>query len=414
MKFADSPKAVAQASDVTFTMVTNAAALAAVTDGPDGLLAGIGPGKFHIDMSTVSPEVSRALAAKVREKGADMIDAPVSGSVITLQQGKLSVMVGGRKETFERLKPLLLDVGPKVTHVGDNGVALSMKIAVNLQLAVQMMAFCEGVLLAEKSGIPREVAVDVMIHSAIASPMIVYRGPFVLQQPEEAWFDCNMMQKDMLLAMELGRKLNVPVPTTAVSNEFLTAARGMGWEKLDFAVMFDVLARMSGVPTMTTAAQPKEASETSRFVAADVPADGGHPRNSKAQVNELYTRALMPGLAHLYIGEEAVAVGVCEALEPTTTSPARIAVTDIVWRKAPPPIECSPNCWEKKPDTARAKVVPCTLRTRRPAIWEQTRSCAAAPGSRRERLSPRSGSATAASLFVSSEKARSGRVCSTK
>ena len=247
MKFAESPKAVSEASDITFSMVTNSAALAAVTDGPDGLLAGITPGKFHIDMSTVSPEVSRALAVKVREKGADMIDAPVSGSVITLQQGKLSVMVGGRKETFETLKPLLLDVGPKVTHVGDNGLALSMKIAVNLQLQVQMMAFCEGVLLAEKSGIPREVAVDVMVHSAIASPMIQYRGPFVLRQPPEAWFDCNMMQKDMLLAMDMGRKLNGPLPTTAVSNEFLTAARGMGWEKLDFAVVFDVLARMSGL-----------------------------------------------------------------------------------------------------------------------------------------------------------------------
>ncbi len=248
MKFANSPKSVGLESEVTFTMVTNGDALAAVTDGPIGLLAGLGPGKFHVDMSTVSPEVSRALAAKVREKGADMVDAPVSGSVVTLQQGKLSVMVGGRKETFEKLKPLLLDIGPKVTHVGDNGVALSMKIAINLQLAVQMMAFSEGVLLAEKSGIAREVAVDVMVHSAIASPMIQYRGPFVLQQPEEAWFDVNMMQKDMLLAMEMGRKLNVPVPTTAVSNEFLTAARGMGWDKLDFAVVFDVLARMAGVP----------------------------------------------------------------------------------------------------------------------------------------------------------------------
>jgi 3-hydroxyisobutyrate dehydrogenase-like beta-hydroxyacid dehydrogenase len=232
---------------VTFSMVTNAAALMAIAEGSGGLLAGLGAGKFYIDMSTVSPEVSRTLAAKVRETGADMIDAPVSGSVITLQQGKLSVMVGGRKETFERLKPLLLEIGPKVTHVGDNGVALAMKIAVNLSLAVQMVAFSEGVLLAEKSGIPREVAVDVLTHSAVASPMIQYRGPFVLQQPEEAWFDVNMMQKDMLLAMELGRKLNVPVPTTAISNELLTAARGMGWEKLDFAVVFDVLARMSGV-----------------------------------------------------------------------------------------------------------------------------------------------------------------------
>jgi 3-hydroxyisobutyrate dehydrogenase-like beta-hydroxyacid dehydrogenase len=247
MRLADSPRAVAESVDVAFSMVTNGAALAAISDGPDGLLAGLSAGKFYVDMSTVNPEGSRRLAEKVRERGADMIDAPVSGSVITLQQGKLSVMVGGRKDTFEKLKPLLLDIGPKVTHVGDNGVALSMKIAINLQLAVQMMGFCEGVLLAEKSGISREVAVDVMVHSAIASPMIVYRGPFVLQQPEEAWFDVNLMQKDMLLAIDMGRKLNVPVPTTAVSNEFLTAARGMGWEKQDFAVIFDVLARMSGV-----------------------------------------------------------------------------------------------------------------------------------------------------------------------
>src|SRR5271166_1335365 len=257
MRFAESPEAVGVASDVTFTMVTNAAALAAVTDGPNGLLAGVGAGKFHIDMSTVSPEVSRALAAKVRAKGADMIDAPVSGSVITLQQGKLSVMVGGRKETFELLLPLLLDIGPKVTYVGDNGVALAMKIAVNLSLAVQMLAFSEGVLLAEKSGIPREVAVDVLVHSAIASPMIQYRGPFVLQQPEEAWFDVNMMQKDMVLAMDLGRQLDVPLPSTAVSNEILTAARGMGWTKYDFACMFDVLAAMSGVTTPVTAGGKK-------------------------------------------------------------------------------------------------------------------------------------------------------------
>ncbi len=247
MKLADTPRAAAEAADFVFSMVTNSAALTAVTDGPDGLLAGLDKGKLYIDMSTVSPAVSRTLAEKVRAKGSDMVDAPVSGSVITLQEGKLSVMVGGRKETFEKVEPVLLDIGPKVTHVGDNGLALAMKIGVNLALAVQMLAFSEGVLLAEKSGIKRETAVDVMIHSAVASPMIVYRGPFILQQPEEAWFDVNMMQKDMLLAMELGRQLDVPVPTTAVTNEFLTAARGMGMAKLDFACVFDVLAQMSGV-----------------------------------------------------------------------------------------------------------------------------------------------------------------------
>jgi 3-hydroxyisobutyrate dehydrogenase-like beta-hydroxyacid dehydrogenase len=249
MHWAGSPRDVASACDYIFAMVTNAAAITAVTEGPDGLLAGLSAGKIFIDMSTLSPTVSRTLAAKVRTLGADMVDSPVSGSVITLQEGKLSVMVGGRKETFDKIKPLLLDIGPKVTYVGDNGLALSMKIATNLSLAVQMLAFSEGVLLAEKSGIAREVAVDVLTHSAVASPMIQYRGPFVLQQPEEAWFDVNMMQKDMVLAMDLGRQLDLPLPTTAVSNEFLTAARGMGWTRYDFACVFDVLAAMAGVKT---------------------------------------------------------------------------------------------------------------------------------------------------------------------
>jgi 3-hydroxyisobutyrate dehydrogenase-like beta-hydroxyacid dehydrogenase len=257
MQWADSPRAVANASDYIFAMVTNSAAIQAITEGPAGLLAGLSTGKIFIDMSTVSPAVSRALAAKVRTAGGDMVDAPVSGSVITLQEGKLSVMVGGRKETFEAIKSLLLDIGPKVTYVGDNGLALSMKIAINLSLAVQMLAFSEGVLLAEKSGIARDVAVDVLTHSAVASPMIQYRGPFVLQQPEEAWFDVNMMQKDMVLATELGRQLDVPLPTTAVSNEILTAARAMGFAKYDFACMFDVLAAMSGIRTAVTAGGKK-------------------------------------------------------------------------------------------------------------------------------------------------------------
>src|SRR5579864_3778667 len=253
MKWADSPRAVVPESDVVFSMVTNSAALGAVMNGPDGMIAAATRGKLFVDISTVSPAFSREIAAKIRERGGDMVDAPVSGSVITLQEGKLSVMVGGRKETFEKVKPLLLDIGPKVTYVGENGLALVMKIGTNLSLAVQMLAFCEGVLLAEKSGIAREVAVDVLTHSVIASPMVQYRGPFVLKQPEEAWFDVNMMQKDMVLAMDLGRQLDVPLPTTAVSNEILTAARAMGLAKYDFACMFDVLASMSGVTTAVNA-----------------------------------------------------------------------------------------------------------------------------------------------------------------
>jgi 3-hydroxyisobutyrate dehydrogenase-like beta-hydroxyacid dehydrogenase len=247
MKFSETPRGVCETVDTVFSMVTNSAALEHVAYGPDGIVEGISAGKVLIDMSTVSPAVSKSLAAKIRAKGAEMVDAPVSGSVITLQQGKLSVMVGGSKETFERVKALLLDIGPKVTHVGENGLALVMKISVNLSLTVQMLAFSEGVLLAEKSGIPREIAVDVLTHSAIASPMVQYRGPMVLQMPDEAWFNVNMMQKDMLLALELGRQVDVPLPTTAAANQMLTAARGMGFAEQDFAVVFQVLARMSGL-----------------------------------------------------------------------------------------------------------------------------------------------------------------------
>ena len=246
MKVADSPRAVAESVDFTFSMVTNSDAVKQIADGPDGIVAGLGPGKVWVDMSTASPAVSRAFAAKVREKGADLVDAPVSGSVITVQQGKLSVMVGGRKETFERVKPLLLDLGPKVTHVGENGLALVMKIATNLTLPVQILSFAEGMLLAEKAGIPRETAVEVLLNSVIASPMLQYRGPFVLKMPDEAWFNVNMMQKDMQLALELGRQVNVPLPTASLANEFLTAAKAMGLAERDFAIVFKVLERLSG------------------------------------------------------------------------------------------------------------------------------------------------------------------------
>jgi 3-hydroxyisobutyrate dehydrogenase-like beta-hydroxyacid dehydrogenase len=242
-----SPRAVAEQADVVFTMVTNVPALRAVAEGEDGIIAGLGPGKVWVDMTTAAPAVSRELAERVQETGADMVDAPVSGSVSTLEEGRLSIMVGGNEETFRRVEPILLDIGPKVTRVGDNGQALLLKIAINLSLHVQMVAFCEGLLLAEKDGIDREVALDVMLGSVIASPMLKYRAPFILDMPDEAWFNVNMMQKDMLLALDAGRQLDVSMPTTAITNELLTAARAMGLEHNDFAVVYEVLADMAGL-----------------------------------------------------------------------------------------------------------------------------------------------------------------------
>ncbi len=247
MDWADTPGAVVEAANVIFSMVTNTKAVLAVTGGPDGVLVRLEPGKIFIDMSTVSPAMSRELAARVSDKGAHMLDAPVSGSVETLEMGKLSIMVAGDQSVFEQVKPILLDIGPKATYVGENGLAVTMKIATNLSLAVQMLAFSEGVLLAEKSGIKRETAVEVLVNSVIASPMVKYRGPFVLGMPDEAWFNVNMMQKDLNLAQELGQQLDVPLPTTAATNEFLTAARGMGLTEEDFAIIFEVLASMAGL-----------------------------------------------------------------------------------------------------------------------------------------------------------------------
>src|SRR5438876_1348117 len=237
MHWADSPRAVAESADVVFTMVTNTNALHEVLRGPDGLLDGLGQGKIYIDMSTVSPKASRKLAEKVAAKGAQMLDVPVSGSVITLEQGNLSLMVGGEEAIFEQVKPILLDIGPKVNYVGKNGQAVLMKIAINLNLQVQIQGFYEGLLLAVKGGIPLETALEVMLNSVIASPSLKYRTPFILDMPEEAWFDVNMMQKDVLLAEEMGRELNVALPTVAISNQFLTAARAMGLAKQDFATV---------------------------------------------------------------------------------------------------------------------------------------------------------------------------------
>lgn len=247
------PREVAEASEVVFSMVTNTKALDAVARGPDGILAGLGPGKLYVDSTTGSPANSRALAADVEAIGARMLDAPVSGTSKTVDEGKVSIMVGGDEDAFERALPILRDIGPVVQRVGENGQAVLLKIAINLSLHVQMVAFSEGLLLAEKAGIDKEVAVEAMLNSVIASPMLRYRGPLVFGQPDEVWFDCTMMQKDMNLALEAGRELDVPMPTTAISNELLTAARGMGLDGYDFAVVYDVLAAMAGVKGSVTA-----------------------------------------------------------------------------------------------------------------------------------------------------------------
>ena len=247
MRWAESPRAAAEGSDIVLSMVTNDEALDAIASGPDGMLAGLHAGKIWVELSTVSPTTIRALAERVAETGAELLDAAVLGSPLTIRQGKLLTICGGDEETFELARPVLLDVGPTVRRVGEIGHAKVMKVALNLNLPVQILALSEGVLLAEKSGIPREVALEIMLGGVVCSPMLAYRAPFILDMPEKAWFDVGMMQKDLNLAQALGRQVDVPLPTTSVANEMLTATRAMGMEQYDFAVLFHTLARMAGI-----------------------------------------------------------------------------------------------------------------------------------------------------------------------
>ena len=248
MRFAESPRAVAENSDIVFSIVTNSAAVKLVALGKDGIIAGLKQGGIYIDMSTIEPDASRAVAAEFARTGSIMLDGPLSGSPVTVVQGNASIMIGGDEKAFERVKPVLLAIGPKVTRIGDNGLACQMKIAVNLLLMVEVIAFGEAVALAEKGGVARDIALDAILKSVAASPVLGYRGPFILdgKMPAVPLADVTLQQKDMLLALNLGRSLGSPVPLAAAANEMMNACRGLGIDGNDFVVAHKVYRLLGG------------------------------------------------------------------------------------------------------------------------------------------------------------------------
>jgi len=248
MTEADTPRAVAQNSEIVFSIVTDAKAVRAVALGPDGIVAGLKRGGIYIDMSTIEPEESRAVAAEFAHAGSIMLDGPLSGSPVTVVAGQASIMIGGDEAAYERAKPVLLAIGPKVMRIGGQGLACQMKIAINLLLMVEVIAFGEAVALAEKGGVERAVALEAVLKSVAASPVLGYRGPFILdgQMPAVPLADVTLQQKDMMLALNLGRALGSPVPLAAAANEMMNACRGLGIDGNDFVVAHQVYRRLGG------------------------------------------------------------------------------------------------------------------------------------------------------------------------
>jgi 3-hydroxyisobutyrate dehydrogenase-like beta-hydroxyacid dehydrogenase len=248
MRWADTPRHVAEAAEVVLSIVTDAAAVESVAAGEDGVLSGLGPDAVYADMSTIDPDASRRIAAIYAGAGRTMLDAPLSGSPVSLEQGKASVMVGGDRGAFDRVLPVLEAIGPTVTYIGASGMAVQMKVAINLCLIVEMVAFSEAVALAEKGGVDRAVAVDAMLKSVVASPVMGYRGPFILEgnMPDKPLANVTLQQKDMMLALDLGRRQGSPVPLAAAANEMLNACHGLGLSHRDFVTVFDVYRRLGG------------------------------------------------------------------------------------------------------------------------------------------------------------------------
>lgn len=246
LRWVGTARALAEAADVVMTSLPNDDIVESVGSGPDGIIAGLGDGKVWADLSTISPRASRELADRVRDEGhgGRMLDTPVSGSVPQVKSGTLTIMVGGDEDAYTRIEPVLRVLGTP-TRVGSNGQGLVLKLAINISLAVQTLAFSEGLLLAEREGVDADLAAKVMADSQIGSPMLKLRVPLILDPPDEAWFDISLMHKDIRLVRQAGDEQGVPLPTARVADEILTKAEQLGYAHRDIAALHDLLAHLT-------------------------------------------------------------------------------------------------------------------------------------------------------------------------
>ena len=227
---ADSPREVAEKSDVVITMVTDSPDVEEVILGPNGVIHGAHPGLVVIDMSTISPTVTRRIAQKLAEKGVKMLDAPVSGGDIGAKKGTLSIMVGGPKETFEECLPIFKVLGKKITYMGPSGMGQTTKLCNQVICALNIQAVCEGLMLGAAAGLDLKKLLEVVTAGAAGSWMLSNLGPKMIERDFRPGFRISHQQKDLRLVLSFASELKLPLPGTALVQQMLRSveAEGLG------------------------------------------------------------------------------------------------------------------------------------------------------------------------------------------
>ena len=244
-KWADSPKALAQASDVVITMVTDSAASEEVICGKNGVLEGTHQGLVLIDMGSIAPEMSRSIAERARSKGVPLLDAPVTGNPKVASEGKLGIMVGGPKETFDACLPIFEKMGVKIIHVGENGKGTTLKLINNLIMGVAIEAVAEALVLASKAGIDPQKVLEITSVGGARTGAMETRGPRMIQHDFSPHFSASNMHKDLSGALKLAEEVGASLPAASIAREILRAAKSQGKGDLDSCSVITVLEALA-------------------------------------------------------------------------------------------------------------------------------------------------------------------------
>ncbi|MDR3435395.1 NAD(P)-dependent oxidoreductase [Telmatospirillum sp.] len=244
---ADTPAALVADADIIITMVSDDASQEEILFGAHGVAEGISAGKTVINMGTISPGASRAHAERLKAKGVDVLDAPVSGSVKPATDGTLVILVGGETKTFERCKPIFEVLGKRTFHFGDHGQGANAKLAINMMLGLTLQALAESVVLGTKSGLDADMLLDMISEAAVASPIIAMKTPSIRAGKFPAAFPLKHMEKDFRLAVDAAKAVGAAVPITEAATKTFSQAKANGLGDSDIMAVLAQLQSMSAL-----------------------------------------------------------------------------------------------------------------------------------------------------------------------